>query len=288
MILIAHFYNEEYLLPFWLEHHKKIFDKAILINSFSTDKSLEIINKIAPDWDVVNSADKKFNSESMEKFIIDIENNYQDEVKIVLNISEFLIIKKFKKFKKLISQKNSAFWIQAAMMVDLENHEEEVVDLLKQKNTGFWHSDKNLYKINKKFTYADSNYRERLIHNFDNGMYLPGRHKSKLKNTKRMSRNIAYICWYNFSPWNKRFIERKLSFANTLSTNDKEKKHGFQHLADYDDLDKMYKYYTTISYNLRGLTIKSFILSMYNLKLYPFTFFFKKTFNKLKSNKNLN
>ena len=288
MILIAHFYNEEYFLPFWLEHHKKIFDKAILINSFSTDKSLEIINKIAPDWKVINSPDKKFNSESMERFIIDIENNYKDEVKIVLNISEFLIIKNLKKFIKLTSQKKSAFWIQAAMMVDIENQEEEVVDLLKQKYAGFWHSDQNLHKINKKFTFADSNYRERLIHNFDNGMYLPGRHKSRLKNTKRMSRNIAYIRWYNFSPWNKRFIERKLSFANTLSINDKEKKHGFQHLADYDDLDAMFEYYKTISYKLTHLTIKSFILSIYNLKLYPFTFFFKKKFNKLKFKKNLN
>ena len=28
MHLISHFYNESYLLPFWLKHHQKIFNEA--------------------------------------------------------------------------------------------------------------------------------------------------------------------------------------------------------------------------------------------------------------------
>ncbi|MBJ3789276.1 glycosyltransferase family 2 protein, partial [Bacillus sp. OA1] len=40
--IISHFYNEEYLLPWWLMHHTKIFDHGILINRGSTDRSVEI------------------------------------------------------------------------------------------------------------------------------------------------------------------------------------------------------------------------------------------------------
>ena len=36
------FYNEEYLLPWWLAHHTKLFDHGILINKGSTDRSVEI------------------------------------------------------------------------------------------------------------------------------------------------------------------------------------------------------------------------------------------------------
>ena len=31
--LISHIFNEEYLLPFWLRHHKNMFDEIIIIRS---------------------------------------------------------------------------------------------------------------------------------------------------------------------------------------------------------------------------------------------------------------
>ena len=46
--VISHFYNEEYLLPWWLMHHTKIFDHGILINRGSTDRSVEICKLFAP------------------------------------------------------------------------------------------------------------------------------------------------------------------------------------------------------------------------------------------------
>jgi hypothetical protein len=44
--VISHFYNEEYMLPWWLKHHRQYFDHGILIDYGSTDKSLDIIKKI--------------------------------------------------------------------------------------------------------------------------------------------------------------------------------------------------------------------------------------------------
>ena len=37
-LLIAHFYNEEYLLPFWIRHHFNLFDDVVLINNNSSDR----------------------------------------------------------------------------------------------------------------------------------------------------------------------------------------------------------------------------------------------------------
>jgi hypothetical protein len=281
VIVIAHFYNEQYLLPFWLKHHKKIFDHGILIDSNSTDKSVEIIQKIVPDWEIVKSPTELFDSEVMENFIMQIESKLDSEVKIVLNISEFLFIENNNKFEKLISLPKVALWMQAAMMVDLEPAKSQIEDLLSEKYYGFWHTDINIYKMKKFLKFGNKSYRERLIHNYSTGEYFPGRHKSKIENTKKLSRKTAYIRWYNFSPWNKDFIERKLSFASTFSKNDTEKQHGIHHLAEYTDIKKLYDYYKNISYPIPDLKIKSYLLSIYHVKVYPLSFIFRKYFNKL-------
>ena len=40
-IIFSHFYNEEFLLPFWLQHHKKIFDHGVLFDYDSSELSSE-------------------------------------------------------------------------------------------------------------------------------------------------------------------------------------------------------------------------------------------------------
>lgn len=282
MLLIAHFYNEEYLLPFWLNHHKEIFEHGVLIDSHSTDNSVEIINKTVPTWKVIKSPVKKFNSEIMEKLIMDIESEYENEIKIVLNISEFLIINKKDKFKQLLGKDRFSYWIQAAMMVDKDPISSNITNLLEEKYYGFWHTDLNVYKIRNRYPFANSGYRERLIHNYSNGQYLPGRHKTLIENSKRMSKNIAYIRWYNYSPWNNNFIDRKLSFAKTLSENDIQKNYGKQHLSKLEEMEKLYRYYKKISYNINQIRFKSMLLAVYHLKIFPFSFFFKKKFKNLK------
>jgi glycosyltransferase involved in cell wall biosynthesis len=43
--LISHIYNEEYLLPSWLEHHKNMVDEIVIVDYNSTDSSLEICKR---------------------------------------------------------------------------------------------------------------------------------------------------------------------------------------------------------------------------------------------------
>ena len=87
--VVSHFYNEEYLLPWWLNHHKKVFDYGIMINYASTDRSVEIIKEICPHWLVVDSAFKEFDAILIDQEVM----YYESQVpgwKICLNIPEFL------------------------------------------------------------------------------------------------------------------------------------------------------------------------------------------------------
>ncbi|MFZ9611011.1 MAG: glycosyltransferase family 2 protein [Methylococcales bacterium] len=85
-----HFYNEEYLLPWWLNYHKKHFDHGILINYNSTDRSVEICKELAPEWQVVNSRNADFGVESLDKELTDIESGI-DGWRMSLSVSEFLV-----------------------------------------------------------------------------------------------------------------------------------------------------------------------------------------------------
>jgi hypothetical protein len=67
--VLTHFYNEEYLLPIWLEHHKKIFDFGILIDYNSTDRSVEICKNICPHWQVFSSMNEYFEAHSNDSEI---------------------------------------------------------------------------------------------------------------------------------------------------------------------------------------------------------------------------
>ena len=97
-LLIAHFYNEEYLLPFWIRHHFNLFDDVVLINNNSSDRSVEIIQTMAPNWKIIDSRFKTFNSKTTDELIMQIENSYEDYIKITLNITEFLIINDYELF----------------------------------------------------------------------------------------------------------------------------------------------------------------------------------------------
>lgn len=88
-VVICHFYNEEYLLPWWLKHHKVIFDHGIMINYASTDRSVEIINELCPTWDVVPSRNETFDAATCDREVQDWEGIVSGW-RANLNVTEFL------------------------------------------------------------------------------------------------------------------------------------------------------------------------------------------------------
>lgn len=89
LTVLTHFYNEEYLLPYWLEHHKKIADHGILIDYRSNDQSRAIIHDICPTWEVYTTRNEYFESASIDREVEDYERNLQGW-RITLNVTEFL------------------------------------------------------------------------------------------------------------------------------------------------------------------------------------------------------
>ena len=94
LTVISHIYNEEYLLPYWLEHHSNFFKNGIIIDYMSTDNSLDIIRKKCPHWKIIttkNIIDNKpnFEASKIDNEVQEIEKTING-YKICLNTTEFL------------------------------------------------------------------------------------------------------------------------------------------------------------------------------------------------------
>jgi hypothetical protein len=87
--LISHFYNEEYLLPWFCKHHAPMFDHGIMVDYASTDRSREIIQELCPNWEIRPSRNEYCISPGVEEEIMEIEAEV-DGWRICLNTTEFL------------------------------------------------------------------------------------------------------------------------------------------------------------------------------------------------------
>lgn len=88
--VITHFYNEEYLLPWWLEHHKKYFDFGLMIDYNSTDNSVAIIKEICPNWQIIPSGNQYMDAKQCDWEVMFFERQIPDW-RITLTTTEFLV-----------------------------------------------------------------------------------------------------------------------------------------------------------------------------------------------------
>jgi hypothetical protein len=216
LTIISHFYNEEYLLPHWLNHHKKIFKNGIMIDYDSTDNSVEIIKEICPEWRIVKSVNVDFD----HIFLNHEVENYEREIngfRICLNTTEFIL----GNFDSLTSiTEPTQLLVPPFCMIenpDLEYKELEG-DLIKTRTWGFD------YKTNFNFKMARS------LHNYPMNSYPVGRHFTHY-NTEEF-----VILWYGFSPFNEQLLKRKLQIQNKMSQRDKSIGAGFHHITTKEKL----------------------------------------------------
>ena len=118
LTVISHIFNEEYLLPFWLSYHKDIFSDGYIIDYYSTDRSVEIINKICPTWKIIKTKNidingkPVFQSNLIDLEVIEIEKEING-YKICLNTTEFLFIKNVNNL--ILSENIYSIYIYAAI-----------------------------------------------------------------------------------------------------------------------------------------------------------------------------
>lgn len=229
--VIMHFYNEEYLLPYWLNHHKYIFDHGILINYNSTDTSLAIIQKIVPNWTVINTDNQSFDLRLCDIEVMKIEQSIIGW-KIALNITEFLCCDNLHHLVEKYQDKYNAISIKCVPMVQSIQHESEPLNiyspLIKQRTYG------------TKETFRKT----RTIHCAPDGQYDGvGRHYPKIFPCKEPTLYEAVILWYGFSPFNDAIIKRKLQIQTRMTDKDKQMGIGKDHIIDKNTLQTIFQNY---------------------------------------------
>lgn len=216
--IITHFYNEEYLLPIWLEHHKKMFDFGILIDYGSTDRSVEICKKICPNWLVFPSGNQYFDARECDREVEFYERQINGW-RIALTVTEFLVgdIDKLS-----IDTKARAQWyIPGIRFTDWNPNGR--IDL----NKPLWKQFRNGVDYRK----DPIAHQCRSYHNFNDIEYTIGRHYMPY-NTED-----CLIFHYAHCIVGEEMMKRRLQIQDKISPTDKENGLGSHHYIDANGLN---------------------------------------------------
>lgn len=234
--VITHFHNEEYLLPWWINHHKKLFDYGIMINYDSTDKSLEICKELCPPhWKIVNSVNSDFEPDPLDLETMVYENNVEG-FKIVLTVTEFLMtpVPLNTLNEWMISKNISCIKTTGVCMVDMFRDDIPTYDkpLIEQKHHGMITG----YSIPNSLWGPDpyNTIYGRFYHNNPFLKYDTGRHNLKTGNWQDIT--DVYTLKYKYSPWNPITVKRVQQFAGRIPPEvaSLHKKPEQQHWVLYD------------------------------------------------------
>lgn len=225
-----HYYNEEYLLPWWLKHHKKYFDHGILIDYDSTDSSAKICKEICPNWEIVKTRNDNFDAVQLDAEIMEIEQKVKDW-RIVLNTTEFLI----GDYESLHTTEQTRFVVKSYIMVDPLS----ISNPQPSYNENLWDKHYN--------GYFDNNYRKGRLLNKSPSRYNPGRHFTDY-NTDQFC-----ILWYAFAPWNEQTKKRKLQIQTKIPESNYAVGLGCHHKIDEYNLEQKYLFHATHTQDLTNL-----------------------------------
>lgn len=218
IVLFSHFYNEELLLPFWIDQHRDMFDEALLVNFNSTDRSVDIVRKRAPVGWKVHHWGSNFDFVKFRTDFMANEKLYPDAWKIFLTATEFLV---HDDLSRLLMHESmpSAFRFRSYVMVGgdskplLQN-----VPLLKQRSIYTIAPSTNvIFHVGAEKFNASSGenyYYSRIIHSFDSMEYTEGLHDGTTFPVNRFS-NEGFIAKFAFTPWPE-VLKRKSQIGSRI------------------------------------------------------------------------
>ncbi len=236
--VISHFYNEEYLLPWWLAHHVDLFDTGILIDHGSTDRSVEIARELAPHWRVVNSRLTEFDAALTDLEVSNHEWDLSPCWKIALNVTEFLLpVRPLSEIEEELTEKGRAGCACSGfIMVDEDPGHAPTQDrpLVLQKHWGLDDNAETVADRRADLGLPTFIARNRFYHSNTTGLYTVGRHSSGHPDYAYRSRDLL-IFHYGFAPWTDEGMRRKTHHAHRMATADIARGWGTQHLLSQDD-----------------------------------------------------
>ena len=247
MYLISHFYNEEFLLPFWLKHHIPLFDHGVMIDYGSTDHSVEIIREMAPDWEIRPTRNKFFGEPDIGNEVMAIEPEFKGW-KMVLNTTEFILHPDLRSYTKGLGNQPGICTTGVIMVDDPavkgEFNTEEL--LVAQKTFGYFEVD--IMTKGKSTTNIKQLSRRRLLHQQPCGKYGAGRHTNRV--AKDQDPHL-FLCWFGWSPFNQRVKNRKLQIKEKAPEKQKKKPvWAGCYMVDEPRLEEMYQIESKRSYDL--------------------------------------
>lgn len=238
--IITHFYNEEYLLPFWIDWYKRLpINSVTLIDYDSTDKSYDIVKEQAPDhWNLIKSRNSDFCAIACDQEVMEIEEKI-DGWKMTLNTTEFLMLplgvneylNQLANNESLPNHWNKDFlFCQSVGIVGGENQNpKNMKDFFSGFSKGYitYPPVSHIPKPAQINTIARS---DRILHKASHGHYESGRHNSRLveKGSEIASNNI-FVAWAGYYPWNEKTINRKLQIKNRIPAHNIKHGMGSQH-----------------------------------------------------------
>lgn len=199
--VICHFYNEEWLLPWWLEHHSKLFNHGIMIDYHSTDNSVNLIKQYCPTWDIVTSRNPNFQNARA----IDSEVEYYEHQlsgwRLALNVTEFLY--------GTWDDSQNQWFVPQYVFVDMGTESQELDPkrpIYEQRRWGYSH-----IKDYKALSLGSSPRPVRSLHNYSL-KYPLGRHFWDQKpNTDKLA--IFYYGWASMEP---KSIQRRMQIQTQI------------------------------------------------------------------------
>lgn len=243
--VITHFYNEEFLLPFWLRHHLPMFDHGILIDHHSTDRSAAIVREMAPDWTLARSVNADFDAVACDLEVM-LHERTQPGWKIALTTTEFLCSPFLDEVEMLAAEQGAqALSFEAAIMVDPPGLSLPPLRPGLPLPVQRWHG---YLERDHPTLLGCIPYHNRLYHRFPDGSYHPGRHISN-RPAVRMP-YLGLLLWYGFSPWVEPFLRRKQQIGARVPARDREIGRGRQHLLGMEALEEQRR---TLAHSARDL-----------------------------------
>jgi hypothetical protein len=214
LTVFTNVFNEEYFLPFWLEHHRKIFDHGVVYDWGCTDSSMEIVRKMCPTWEIIAAPIKFFDAFQNDIILMNKELKY-DGYKMVLNTTEFLV--STQPIRELLSTERNSYYMNPVPSVLSCKEHQEPKDLIE------------LFQNIERVCIGGIDLTDRggrCIHSWDHGHYSLGRHIRTLPLTGKLP---FYVLWFGFYPWNKKFHQRKLQIKEKIPDSDYEKGTSLHH-----------------------------------------------------------
>lgn len=223
--VVCTFYNEEYLLPFFLKHHREVFDHGVMIDYHSTDNSRAIIKELCPTWDIVMSRNNDFQADRVDVEIMEYEAMHEGW-RMCLNVTELLLGD-----TSILNDQPRQILVPSMFIVDKNQSQimSHDLPLWEQKKDGFmFDSPQNFFER-----------RARSIHSVPVKYALqstvecmgPGRHFNKFTTDELV------VMYYGWAPLNAEGMKRKLQIQTQTPLHDRQCGWGYHHITNKETVE---------------------------------------------------